>query len=777
MGLVRVYMGQEEWQQANTLCKKIGTSSQPSLQQWSQKTLNKITQRMSAANAKTVTNSGFQPISEERSQPSKKATSGFQPIATSNKPPAHRTSSSRTTVTAAPESSQRSVPSAVNSADSVASATSVLEKSAAPVEPSAKRSHPKVERESPPDGVSMFHYAYLNGEDADTSTEPQDAAHSDVATAATDFEWPYANRLEKGRVLGKIKRGQLWFMQISGAIASYVLFRTLIHSAAAIINRYLRFLDRILPFNVSFLPNWLSDATWPLLAVMAVVLVTSPWTWDWWLHFTANRRKFSVSSLRSHSAEAATLLNRYCRQRKWSLPTLHKLPTDIPLIFSYGFLPRNARLVISEGLLNLLNDDELAVLVAYEMSHWKSWHWPLLSAQMLISQVLLHAHWQLAMWGNRQATAIKWTAGAIATLLYSIFWLARLPSAGMARVRTYYGDRKSTELTGNPNGLARALSKLSFGLAASTEQQGYTPILIEGVLPLLPAATDLSRQQVYGQMPLAQLFAWDSQNPLRAWMSTFNNHPPLGDRLRLVMAYAGHWKLTPEIALSAPPRRQKSMSMQNWRQLWMHATPYVGVATGISVGLLLLGVGAIANEFEWLALDWMHKDTGLFHFCWLLGISVGNIMRINRFFPDLSFAMAPSDNFANWIGDSELLPASSMPTKLSGQLVGRPGIANWLGQDLMLRTGSGLVRLHFFSLLGPLGNVLNRQKTPRLLTGRTVQVLGWFRRSNQTWLDVDKIRLGNGSLVEAAHPLHSLLIAVIALAAGLWLLIKNSPYG
>ncbi|MEM6597956.1 MAG: M48 family metallopeptidase [Cyanobacteria bacterium P01_C01_bin.69] len=795
MGLVRVYMSQQNWPQAKALCQQVGTSSKPALQQWSQSTLDKIAQRQAAAKSATAVGSGFQPIGDNHDLAKKKTASGFQPLAGPDERssfggalPSQLSGQNVPPTKVSPSKSSRPKPSQQSSPSTSPRVTKSLASSNAVVEP--------IESEvAPDDGVSMFHYAYLNGEEIDAEEVdgevakaelPADAVPAELPAVSTEgFVWPYANRLSKGRSLGKIKRSQLWFMQIGGAIAFYFLCRRLIHHVVGIINGYLNFLDELFPFGVRSLPGALNDVTWLLVITIVAMMIASPWLWDLWLRFTAGRRAFSVNSLRSHSAEAATLLSRYSRQRRWPLPTLHRLPTDIPLIFSYGFLPRNARLVVSQGLLDQLKDDELATLIAYEMSHWKSWHWPLLTVQTLITQTFLQGYWQLALWGNRQKHIIKWAVGAIATILYSVFWLMRLPSLGMSRVRTYYGDRKAAELTGNPNGLVRALSKLSFGLAASVETTGYTPILIEGLLPLMPVATDLSRQQAYGQFSLAQLFAWDAQNPLRVWMSVPDSHPPLGDRLRLMMAYAQHWKLTPEIQLAAPvkqkvkPKRgqKKGMSAAQWKQLWIHCAPYVGLVLGLGVGLLLLGVGAIAAEFEWSALDWMHKDMGLFHFCWLLGVSVGNIMRINRFFPDLSFSMGPSQDFASWICDSELLPASSVPTKLSGHVTGRPGIANWLGQDLLLRTSAGLVKLHFFSVLGPLGNVLNQQKTPRLLMGQSVQVLGWFRRSNRSWLDIDKIRLGSGSLIEAGHPLHSLGLAAIALLSGLWLLLRNSPYG
>lgn len=622
MGLVRAYMGQESWQQAKTLCQKIGSSSKPALQQWSKETLNKIEQRMSVADAVSHSGSGFQPIEnvlEEsaRTATVKKVDSGFQPLTTENAPPAGRFSASQATAVVHQKNSQFLDPSIApfvkNNTTNQATANqatsidrTVLKRGLA---------------ETVPEDVSMFHYAYLNGDegdgdDIDSEAIPQAEPQAALVPSESEdgFVWFYADRLAQGRKLGKIKRGQLWFMQISGALAFYFLCRFLIHRAVATTNGYLNFLDRILPFRMMSLPNSLRDVTLPLFIFMVVFMIASPWLWDGWLRLTSGREPLALSTLRTHSAEAATLINRYCRKQRWPLPTLHQLPTDIPLIFSYGLLPRNGRLVVSQGLLEQVKEDELAALIAYELSHWKSWYWPLLSAQMLIVQSILQAHWQLALWSNRQKPIIKGTVGVFASLLYSIFWLVRLPGLGMARVRTYYADRTATEITGNPNALARALGELSFGLAANIERQGYTPILLEGLVPLLPVAADISRQKVYGHLPIVQLFVWDSQNPLRQWLSVLSSHPPLGDRLRLMMAYAQHWKLTPEIQFAAVSRKKRGISAQTWRQLWQHGAPYVGCAIGLSVGLLLLSVGAIAAEFKWSVLDWMDKDMGLFTF-------------------------------------------------------------------------------------------------------------------------------------------------------------------
>ncbi|WP_121968071.1 M48 family metalloprotease [Leptolyngbya sp. BC1307] len=734
MGLVRTYMAQKDWQRARSLCQEISQSPKLAAQQWAAAILTKIERQIT------------QPIQN---------LSGFQPIAPDE--------------AIAPPSQARqpeldlAKPLPVGQSDSQA-------------DQADERSDAQ---------VSMFHYAYLNGEIAAAPTDEDRAVTalqdeskpSQAADSEAGYQRVYAGRLAQGRSLGKLKRGQLRTAQIGGAIAFYFFLRSLIYGAIALTNGYLNFLDSILPFGVSQIPATFLNSAWVLLGSLVGIAIASPWLWDIWLQATADRQPLSSQQLRTYSAEAVTLLSRQCQQRRWQLPTLWQLPTEVPLIFSYGWHPRQARLVVSQGLLSQLAADEIAALVAYEISHWKVWYWPLLSAQSLILQLFHQAYWQLALWGAGKPKPIKIAAGTLANLSYSIFWLMRLPGLWPSRVRTYYGDRDAAEITGNPNGLARALAKLSFALAASVEQQGYTLPLIESLALLLPVSADLSRQQLYGSLPLGQLYAWDSLNPLRDWMSVRAAQPPLGDRLRLVMAYAKHWQLDLEMQIEVPPRR-KGLSASDWSQLISQGTPFFGLAIGVATGLGLWLVGALAQLLDWQVLAWMNQDIGLFQCCLLLGLGVGTALRINRFFPDLSYAMPPTQALPDWVNDPDLLPSNSLPARLSGTVTGRPELANWLGQDLLLKTSSGLLKLHFFTALGPLGNVIGLGRKPAAWFGQSVQVLGWFRRGNQPWLDIDKIRLdnnsSNGSLIQAAHPIHSLLLAIAACGLGLCLLIQSS---
>ena len=756
MGLVRVYIAQENWPAAQKLCQKIGKSAKPSVQQWAQETSAKIERRAAKQSRPTAPNSalevgsrslsGFTPLSSESesSADSKKSplhSSGFEPLPA---PCQLQTGSAR-------------------------SIKPVRQTSSSPV---SKKS--QIEKPQPSSARSIFHYDYLNSE---VDAVPAEAANdvSSAALPAVDTQWTYAGRLKQGRSLGQIKKGQLWTAQTLGAVGFYFLARFLLNGAIAITNGYLSFIsDLPLLGWVRLLPIY--DATWQLLGALGFVAIASPWLWDIWLRIIAERQPFSLNALRPISAESAKLISQRCRQRRWPIPKLWKLQTDVPLVFSYGWLPRNARLVISEGLLTQLKEDEIAALMAGEMAQWKSIYWPILSTCDLVLQLFHQSYWQLALWGNRQGKLLNWAAGLLATLSYSLFWLLRLPILWVARVRTYYGDRTACEYTGNPNGLIRALGKLSFGLAQSIEAQGYTPPIVESAELLLPVSPDLVRYQLYGQASLSSVFAWDRLNSVRSWMTLQDPHPPLGDRISLISAYAQHWKLAAEIVMPASQSkkaRRQGLSKSDWARLRSQGMPYFGLAFGLALGVFLWGLGAIAHALKWPVLDWMHQDKGLFGCCVLLSTGIGIILRINRFFPDLSFENPLSTCWAQWLEDPELLPIDSIPINLAGTVIGRPSAANWLGQDLLLKTPDGLLKLRFFSAVGPAGNFLRLSEKPAVSPGKQVQVLGWFRRGNRPWIDIDKVRLGNGLVLQAAHPIFSLAIAILASGLGLWLLLQS----
>jgi Zn-dependent protease with chaperone function len=64
-----------------------------------------------------------------------------------------------------------------------------------------------------------------------------------------------------------------------------------------------------------------------------------------------------MTTLFQRSPETNRLLRSYCQQRNWPVPALKLLPTTAPIVMSYGCLPRFTRIVVSQGVLDQLTEE------------------------------------------------------------------------------------------------------------------------------------------------------------------------------------------------------------------------------------------------------------------------------------------------------------------------------------------------------------------------------------------------------------------------------------
>jgi hypothetical protein len=147
----------------------------------------------------------------------------------------------------------------------------------------------------------------------------------------------------------------------------------------------------------------------------------------------------------------------------------------------------------------------------------------------------------------------------------------------------------------------------------------------------------------------------------------------------------------------------------------------------------------------------------------------------NLFFPDLRPQQPNSEaELPTWLEAPDIVPLDALPANFSGTLLGRPGLANWLGQDLLLQTQYGILKLHFFSYLGILGNCLPFGPRPLEQLQKPVKIIGWFRRGHTPWLDIDYLFAQGNQLIRGGHPLWSTGILGISMLWGLWTLARGS---
>jgi len=175
----------------------------------------------------------------------------------------------------------------------------------------------------------------------------------------------------------------------------------------------------------------------------------------------------------------------------------------------------------------------------------------------------------------------------------------------------------------------------------------------------------------------------------------------------------------------------------------------------------------LAFALKFLNLKWIYEDWSFITGCLLIGFSIGTVMRINPFFPDIKPATVQTDNsLPNLLSDPSALPIDSISVRLVGKLLGRQGTSNSLAQDLILQSSAGLVKLHHISWLG---HSVNHQD----MIGRQIIVTGWFRRGATPWIDIQTLETQSGKTIHSPHPIWSIFLAVAAQAWGAYVFLTG----
>jgi len=155
------------------------------------------------------------------------------------------------------------------------------------------------------------------------------------------------------------------------------------------------------------------------------------------------------------------VMERLAAKANVPVPKLYVVPEEAPNAFATGRNPRHASVAVTQGLLALMNDEELEGVIAHELSHVRNYDILISSiAATLAGAITWIAHWGPWLGGGDDDERNR--GGGIATILLMILGPlgAMLLQLGLSRQREYAADATGARMVGNQFGLMSALEKL-----------------------------------------------------------------------------------------------------------------------------------------------------------------------------------------------------------------------------------------------------------------------------------------------------------------------------
>jgi heat shock protein HtpX len=200
------------------------------------------------------------------------------------------------------------------------------------------------------------------------------------------------------------------------------------------------------------------------------------------------------------------VMERLAAKANLPVPKLYVVPEAAPNAFATGRNPSHASVAVTEGLLQLMNDDELEGVIAHELSHVRNYDILISSIAATIAGAITYLA-RMGFWFGSGGRDDDREGGGLAGILMLILapLAAFLLQLGISRQREYSADATGARMVGQPYGLISALQKLG----------AYNKRIPTTTLPPTTAALCIVKP-MFGSDTLSSLFS---------------THPPLEDRI------------------------------------------------------------------------------------------------------------------------------------------------------------------------------------------------------------------------------------------------------
>jgi len=202
------------------------------------------------------------------------------------------------------------------------------------------------------------------------------------------------------------------------------------------------------------------------------------------------------------------IVSHLARNAGLPMPRLYIIPSEAPNAFATGRNPEHAVVAVTEGLLRLMDTNEISGVIAHELAHVKnrdiligSIAATMAGAIMLLATI---ARWS-AIFGGMSGDDDEGGLGIIGLIVMAVIApiAAMIIQMTISRSREYLADATGAKIASTPNGLASALEKLG----------AYSK--------RLPMNANPSTAHMFIVNPLSG----------KSMMNLFSTHPPIEERI------------------------------------------------------------------------------------------------------------------------------------------------------------------------------------------------------------------------------------------------------
>jgi len=460
-----------------------------------------------------------------------------------------------------------------------------------------------------------------------------------------------------------------------------------------------------------------------------------------------------------------------------------------PNAFTFGWTKNSARVVITDGILQFLDENEQTAVVAHELGHVVHNDFILMTVVFAIPLILL----TIARWSyyavrfsslkrsrdSDEGSYVFLVLIAVAVLSYISYYIGYLVSLVISRIREYYADEHAAELTENPNYLSTGLVKIAYGLLlGGTEEEikQRNKSRVRGLRGLgifdpkkakYFAVQGIGKSGLYSKDAIQAAAGWDLFNPWVKYFQIFSTHPLPAKRIQRLNDQCGQYGKTIEINFSEARKIKeqqvgKSMAGEFLTDLSVKSLPSI-----VFFVLIGLSIAWVFGYIGWINLGVLATFSNLL-LGWAIGFYVMGFAAILRTRYMYRSGFDPK-RVVDLVTQINVSPVRPIPTIIEGTIIGKGVPGYYFSDDLFFQDETGLMYIDYRFGLSIVDFFWAITKVNRLI-GQRVRIRGWYRRGPGPYLQIDRLETETGKTYRNYSKHMTYITAVIFFLLGILLL-------
>ncbi|WP_425448912.1 zinc metalloprotease HtpX [Dethiothermospora halolimnae] len=401
------------------------------------------------------------------------------------------------------------------------------------------------------------------------------------------------------------------------------------------------------------------------------------------------------------SEDILNFIKNTCDKVNIKVPKLGIIDDGNPNAFTYGYTPSSAKLALTTGLVERLDDEELKSVIAHEIGHIKHYDFIVMTLVSTIPLILYQIY--IGTRSKEKSTPSYW----IGIGAYIVYILSQYLVLMFSRVREYYADNFAKNIVKDGSHLKSALIKIAYGLADCDEESTEKPRASSLAFTnnIQNEAFMLTNYKAFDKENIEKsLMRWDLKSVWGKWYELNSTHPLTSKRI---------------LALNKEKIENHKTNFKDivifLLDCFMNILPMITAFT-----MMFMFTGDKLKEVEIFSSI---KDL-IFYYPISVAIVGGSILA--KYYYSFGHGFKKS-NVYDLLAREDASPIKGIPAVLEGKVIGRgiPGL--FYSEDIMIDDGTGIMIVDYKQPFRFLEFIFGVFKVDEM-KDKDIKIVGWYKR-------------------------------------------------